>query len=289
MRVTKTVDEARRLRNELVTMKQRTLARKPIVGFVPTMGNLHEGHASLIKKMREECDISIVSIYVNPTQFGDGEDLDKYPRTPEDDLKLCSALGVDIVFMPDDKIMYPQGFQTRVEVTELTKPFEGALRPTHFAGVTLVCCKLFNIVQPDKTYFGQKDYQQFRVVERMIADLNLPIEMVMCPIVREKNGLAMSSRNSYLTEQQKEEASTIYACLCAINQAFKTGEKEVAKLLEIGRKKLSNILNLQYLAIAHPLTLIERRQIAEKGDVVLIAAMLAGTHLIDNIILGSEE
>jgi len=286
MLVAQTIDEFRAFRERLVGEKRRQVNREPIVGFVPTMGNLHLGHLSLIRRMRAECDLSVVSIYVNPTQFGPKEDFARYPRTPDEDLANCQQEGVDIVFMPTDEAMYPQGFQTRVSVNELSKRFEGEVRPGHFDGVALICCKLFNIVQPHKTYFGQKDYQQFRVVERMIEDLNMRIEMVMCPTVREKDGLAMSSRNQYLNDAERREAGTIYKCLVAIGDAFASGERVVSTLQEIGRKALSPIFRLQYLSIADPITLAERAQTCQCGDVVLIAGILGNTHLIDNVILG---
>ena len=285
MLVAKTIDEFRTFRERLVGVKRKELNREPVVGFVPTMGNLHLGHLSLIRAMRTGCDLSVVSIYVNPTQFGPKEDFARYPRTPDDDLASCEQEGVDIVFMPADEVMYPVGFQTRVSVNELSKPFEGELRPGHFDGVALVCCKLFNIVRPHKTYFGQKDYQQFRVVERMVKDLNMPIEMIMCPIVREEDGLAMSSRNSYLTPNERKEASSIYRALSEIKRAFQAGERKVSILTSLGKQFLSTSIKLQYLAIVDAYSFEERNETCVEGDVVLIGCLLGTTHLIDNIIL----
>lgn len=286
MLIARTISEFREFQSEFINAKRVTLGREPVIGFVPTMGNLHGGHYSLIRRMRSECDITVVSIYVNPTQFGPNEDFARYPRTPEADLSGCQAEGVDLVLIPPDVEMYPEGFQTEVKVTKLSLGFEGLHRPGHFDGVALICCKLFNIVQPNKAYFGQKDYQQFRVVERMVRDLNLPIEMIMCPTVREADGLAMSSRNQYLSKQERAEAASIFKCLSAMKQAFAAGERNVGRLVKLGTAQLSSSFRLQYLDIADPLTLLPRKETCQEGDVALIAGMLGTTHLIDNIILG---
>jgi len=191
MRIVHTLEELRATR----------LSLEPRVGFVPTMGYLHEGHLSLVRRARQECESVVVSIFVNPAQFGPGEDLARYPRDLERDLHLLEPLGVDLLWAPTEEVMYPPGFQTWVEVEGLTRPLEGAARPGHFRGVTTVVAKLFNAVQPQVAYFGQKDAQQATVIRRMTQDLNFPIEIVVCPTVREADGLAMSSRNVYLDPQ----------------------------------------------------------------------------------------
>ncbi len=289
MLVSKTISEFKEHRLSLIKERCSALNRRPIIGFVPTMGNLHEGHYSLIRTMVRECDISTVSIFVNPTQFGPTEDFREYPRTPQEDIQGCEREGVDILFFPTDSVMYPRDFQTAVSVRAVSKPFEGEVRPSHFEGVAVVCCKLFNIVAPEKAYFGQKDFQQFRVVERMVCDLNIPVEIVLCPTVREPDGLAMSSRNRYLTERERAEAVTIFKCLTAIEDAFASGERDVLTLQEIGRTQLASSIRLQYLSIADSLTLEEREETCVDGDVVLVAGVLGRTHLIDNIILGGRS
>jgi pantoate--beta-alanine ligase len=204
MRNVSTLDELRSAR----------LSLDGTVGLVPTMGYLHEGHLSLIRRAREECDHVLVSIFVNPTQFGPKEDLSRYPRDLERDFHLIEPF-TDLVWTPSDEIMYPQGYQTWVEVEAITKPLEGAMRPGHFRGVTTVVAKLFNAVQPNKAYFGQKDAQQAAVIRQMTRDLSYPIEIVVCPIVREADGLAMSSRNVYLDPEERKAATVLYRSLSA--------------------------------------------------------------------------
>ncbi|MFO3796119.1 MAG: pantoate--beta-alanine ligase, partial [Anaerolineales bacterium] len=190
------------------------------VGFVPTMGYLHEGHLSLVRRAQEECASVVVSIFVNPTQFGPNEDLARYPRDLERDLRLLAPLRVDIVWTPTVEEMYPSGYQTWVTVEELTKPLEGAMRPGHFRGVTTVVSKLFNAVQPQRAYFGQKDAQQAAVIRQMRRDLSYPIEIVVCPTVREADGLAMSSRNIYLSPPERRAATVLYRALTAAQSAY---------------------------------------------------------------------
>ena len=197
----------------------RALLPEP-VGLVPTMGYLHEGHLSLVRRARKECASVAASIFVNPTQFGANEDLSKYPRNLESDLTLLEEAGADLVWTPTPEIMYPPGFQTWVEVEGLTQPLEGAVRPGHFRGVTTVVAKLFNAVQPQKAYFGQKDAQQAAVLRRMTRDLDFPIEIVICPTVREKDGLAMSSRNSYLSPEERQAATVLFRALSAAQAAY---------------------------------------------------------------------
>ena len=191
------------------TLEKLCQAREELalpIGLVPTMGYLHEGHLSLVRQARIQCSSVVVSIYINPTQFGPSEDLEKYPRDLKGDLEKLEAEGVDLVWTPTDEIMYPEGYQTYVIVEEVTKPLEGAIREAHFRGVTTVVSKLFNAIQPHKAYFGQKDAQQSIVIRRMVRDLDFPIEIVVCPIVRESDGLAMSSRNVYLNPQERKAA-----------------------------------------------------------------------------------
>lgn len=257
------------------------------VGLVPTMGYLHEGHLSLIRRAKEECDHVAVSIFVNPTQFGANEDLSKYPRDLERDLNLIDPLGVDLVWNPTPEVMYPPGYQTWVEVESLTHPLEGAMRPGHFKGVTTIVAKLFNGVQPHKAYFGQKDAQQAAVVRQMVRDLNFPIEMVICPTVREADGLAMSSRNKYLEGDDRRAATVLFRALSAANSAYKNGERDAEKLRTLMKEVLAAEpkANPQYVSCADYDTLEELD--AVKGKTLLSMAVLIGkTRLIDNFVLG---
>jgi pantoate--beta-alanine ligase len=256
------------------------------VGLVPTMGYLHEGHLSLIRRAREECDHVAVSIFVNPTQFGANEDLSKYPRDLERDLKLIDSLGVDLVWNPTPEIMYPPGYQTWVEVETLTHPLEGAMRPGHFKGVTTIVAKLFNAIQPHKAYFGQKDAQQAAVIRRMVRDLNFPIEMVVCPTVREADGLAMSSRNKYLEGDDRRAATVLFRALSAAKSAYESGERDAEKL----RTTMKGILaaepraNPQYVSCADYDTL-EELEVVQGKSLLSMAALIGRTRLIDNFVL----
>jgi pantoate--beta-alanine ligase len=257
------------------------------VGLVPTMGYLHEGHLSLIRRARDECDHVVVSIFVNPTQFGPKEDLSKYPRDLDRDLSLIEPLGTDLVWMPTAEIMYPPGYQTWVEVEAMTRPLEGAHRPGHFKGVTTVVAKLFTGVQPDKAYFGQKDAQQAAVIRQMTRDLNFPIEIVVCPIVREPDGLAMSSRNVYLDPEQRKAATVLYCSLSAAKALYEEGERNAENV----RGKMKEVLaaeplaEVQYVSCADYDTLEELSEI--KGKTLLSMAVFIGkTRLIDNFVLG---
>lgn len=277
MRNLSTLDELRSAR----------LSLDGTVGLVPTMGFLHEGHLSLIRRAREECNHVVVSIFVNPTQFGPKEDLSKYPRDIERDLKLIEPLGTDLVWMPTAEIMYPKGYQTWVEVEAITSPLEGAMRPGHFKGVTTIVTKLFNGVQPHKAYFGQKDAQQAAVIRRMTLDLNFPIEIVVCPTVREADGLAMSSRNVYLDPEQRKAATVLFRSLSAAKEVYENGEREAEKI----RKKMRDVLSgepladAQYVSCADYDTLEELAEI--KGKALLSMAVFIGkTRLIDNFVLG---
>jgi pantoate--beta-alanine ligase len=257
-----------------------------MVGLVPTMGYLHEGHLSLIRRAREECDHVVVSIFVNPTQFGPKEDLSKYPRDIDRDLKLIEPY-TDLVWTPTAGIMYPQGYQTWVEVEAMTRPLEGAMRPGHFKGVTTVVAKLFNGVQPHKAYFGQKDAQQVAVIRQMTRDLNFPIEIVICPIVREPDGLAMSSRNVYLDPEQRKAATVLFHSLSAAKDAYEKGERDAEKLRQVMKNVIVGepLAQMQYVSCADYDTLEELEAI--KGKTLLSMAVFIGrTRLIDNFVLG---
>lgn len=220
------------------------------VGFVPTMGYLHHGHMTLVEASRARSDVTVVSIFVNPTQFGPTEDLSTYPRDFQRDEQLCRNSGVAIVFAPDAREVYPAEFQTFVEPGGLASPLCGSFRPGHFQGVATVVCKLFNLVQPDVAFFGQKDFQQCAVVRRMAVDLNLPIEIVTVPTVREPDGLAMSSRNRYLSAEERRQALALSRGLFAAADEFHAGERRVEKLIAIASKHLEAVDQLQYLEIS---------------------------------------
>jgi len=240
MMIVSTLDELR---------SARSILGEP-VGLVPTMGYLHEGHLSLVRRAAEECASVVVSIFVNPTQFGPNEDLAAYPRDMERDLHLLESLGVNLVWMPTPEIMYPGGYQTWVQVEALTGPLEGAQRPGHFRGVTTVVAKLFNGVQPARAYFGQKDAQQAAVIRQMTRDLNFPIEIVVCPTVREPDGLAMSSRNAYLDSQQRQAATVLYRALNAAKDAYEAGERDAEKLRALMRATIvaAPLAEMQYVS-----------------------------------------
>jgi pantoate--beta-alanine ligase len=277
MRKASTLDEIRSAR----------LSLTGTVSLVPTMGFLHEGHLSLIRRAREQCDQVVVSIFVNPTQFGENEDLSKYPRDIESDLKLIEPL-TDLVWMPTAEIMYPPGYQTWVEVEAITSPLEGAMRPGHFRGVTTVVAKLFNGVQPHKAYFGQKDAQQAAAIRQMTRDLNFPIEIVVCPIVREADGLAMSSRNVYLDPEQRKAATVLFRSLSAAKELYESGERDADKIREKMKEVLADepLANVQYVSCADYDTLEELDEIKEKA-LLSMAVFVGKTRLIDNFVLES--
>jgi pantoate--beta-alanine ligase len=256
------------------------------VGFVPTMGYLHEGHLSLVRKARSECASVIASIFVNPTQFGPQEDLSAYPRDLNRDLDLLSKEGVDLVWTPSAEVMYPPGFQTWVQVEEVTQPLEGAMRPGHFRGVATVVAKLFNAVQPDKAYFGQKDAQQAAVIKQMVKDLNYPIEIVLCPIVREPDGLALSSRNVYLNPEERQAAIILSRSLQAAKQNYMAGERDASRIRQVMMDLLAlePLARPQYISCADRITLQELDMISE-GALLSLAVYVGKTRLIDNIVL----
>jgi pantoate--beta-alanine ligase len=256
------------------------------LGFVPTMGALHEGHLSLVRASKMRCDVTAVSIFVNPLQFGPSEDLAKYPRTLERDSQLLHELGVDLLFIPGVDEMYPRGAKTYVLVDELSNKLDGASRPGHFRGVTTVVAKLFEIVRPDFAFFGQKDAAQVAVLRKMVSDLNLDVEMVVCPIVREPDGLAMSSRNSYLTPEQRQQALVLHRSLMKVQAAVEAGEHNASKLIEIGKQVVAAEpgARLDYFAIVDPETLDPVADLS-RGALVAVAAYVGTTRLIDNILL----
>ncbi len=258
------------------------------LGLVPTMGYLHEGHLSLARRSRDECKSTAVSIFVNPTQFGPSEDLSKYPRDLDRDLRLLDEAEVDLVWTPTAEIMYPPGYQTWIEVEKVTLPLEGAQRPGHFRGVATVVSKLFNAVQPQKAYFGQKDAQQAAVIRQMTRDLNFPVEIVVCPIVREPDGLAMSSRNVYLTSAERKAATVLHRALEAAEAAYGKGERQAEAMRQAMQDVLRSetLAKTQYVSCADAVTLEELSgQVA--GRVLLSMAVFFGkTRLIDNVLVG---
>ncbi|MBT1247838.1 MULTISPECIES: pantoate--beta-alanine ligase [unclassified Thermosipho (in: thermotogales)] len=256
------------------------------IGFVPTMGYLHEGHLSLVRAARKENDVVVVSIFVNPTQFGPNEDYDNYPRNLERDLKLLESESVDYVFIPTNEEMYEKDFSTYVEEVSLSKFLCGAKRPGHFRGVCTVVTKLFNIVRPTRAYFGQKDAQQFRVLRRMVRDLNFDVKLKEMPIVREKDGLAMSSRNIYLTKEERKEATRLYKSLLKAKELVKSGVVDVKIIRDEMRKILEHpLLKIDYIEIVDEENLMPV-EIIDRKVVVAIAVFVGKARLIDNIIIG---
>ncbi len=255
-------------------------------GVVPTMGALHEGHGSLIKKARIECNYVGASIFVNPAQFSAGEDFGNYPRTLQRDLDLFESWGVDVVFMPTVESMYASGYQTWIDVENVSVPLEGEFRPGHFRGVATVVAKLFNLFTPSRAYFGQKDAQQVAVLQRMVHDLNFPVEIVVCPTIRESDGLAMSSRNAYLNPEERRAAPVIYRALCAAKSRYESGERDAEALRAVMRSVLQSepLANPQYVSAADPATLSELEKI-EKGVLFSLAVRIGKARLIDNILL----
>lgn len=278
-----TIEELRQKRAEWKNLK---------VGIVPTMGALHEGHLSLIKKAKETCDKVVVSVFVNPIQFGPSEDFDKYPRTLDKDMELCNSVGVDLVFAPTPKEMYGEGNRLSNDtLTYVCPPFFyvnklcGKTRVGHFDGVCTVVLKLFNIVQPDYGFFGQKDAQQVIIIKKMVKDLNVPIEIIQCPIVREESGLALSSRNKYLSEEGKKDALILSQILKNIKACFQKGITDVSALKETAYSYLTDKHDMEYLEILDKNTLEEKPN-ANKDSIALIACRVEGVRLIDNIYLG---
>jgi pantoate--beta-alanine ligase len=266
--------------------KARLRCESP-VGFVPTMGFLHEGHLSLIRKARQDCKSVVTSIFVNPTQFSPQEDYEAYPRDLTRDLALLKQEGVDLVWMPNASQMYPPDFQTWVTVEKITQPLEGKYRPEHFRGVTTVVVKLFNCVQPHRAYFGQKDAQQAAVIQHMVKDLNYPITVVICPIIRENDGLAMSSRNIYLNTEQRKGATVLYRSLVAARKAYDEGFQQADHLRDIIIEMVEEepLARIQYVSCANPDTLKEIHGQVERG-LLSLAVFFGKTRLIDNVLIG---
>ncbi len=257
------------------------------IALVPTMGYLHDGHLELMRRAREKADLVIVSIFINPIQFGPNEDLDCYPQDLAGDLSKCHDVGVDMVFTPTKETLYPDFFQTSVEVKEITKGLCGAGRPSHFQGVTTVVSKLFNLTLPNIAFFGEKDFQQLAVIRRMVTDLNFPIEIVGVPIVRESDGLAMSSRNAYLPAQKRKEAANIYQALCHAKTLYKqnirNSEKLCQAVIDQLEKKIAPPFQVEYIKVCDTWNLSEVNGPITTPTVLLIAVHLSGTRLIDNL------
>ena len=256
------------------------------IGLVPTMGALHAGHLSLVQAARQQCDCVIVTIFVNPTQFAPNEDLAEYPRTLEDDLLQLQDLNVDLVFAPTEEEIYPDGPSTPVAPPAIAAPWEGVHRPHHFAGVVTVVDKLFNIIPADVAFFGQKDYQQAMVIEQLVRDTNVSIDIELCPIVRDQDGLALSSRNRYLDTRQRQQATTLSACLKLAQQRVEEGERSTRILVDSIQEQLQEhgIHQVDYVAIVDPTTLVELEQVKEPA-MLLMAAHVGDVRLIDNCCL----
>jgi pantoate--beta-alanine ligase len=257
----------------------------PPIGFVPTMGYLHAGHLSLVRRARDENRSVVVSIFVNPSQFGPSEDFWRYPRDLKRDLALLDSEPVEAVFTPPVDEMYPAGASTIVEVQALSNILEGASRPGHFRGVAMVVCELFHLVQPHRAYFGEKDYQQLQVIQRMVYDLRMPVEVIGCPTVREPDGLAMSSRNMYLNPDERQAAIALSRALFQANDLFKEGVRDVPRLQAEVQHLLDKepLIRTDYVAIVHPHTLQPVAELASEGAVICIAVWIGRTRLIDNI------
>jgi pantoate--beta-alanine ligase len=277
MKIIKTVSEMKSFRKTLP---------EP-VGLVPTMGYLHAGHISLVRQAKKDNAAVVVSVFVNPTQFGPGEDFEKYPRDLEGDAELLKEEGIDAVFAPEAIEMYPADFSSRVEVTGITQKLEGNCRPGHFRGVTTVVNKLFNIVSPDRAYFGQKDAQQAVVIKKMVHDLDMNLDVVTCPTIRKEDGLAMSSRNVYLSYEDRQSATVLYRSLMLAKDLYEHGErnaetirKEIVRLI-----KTEELARIDYVSVADPVTLDELDEITGKA-LVSMAVKFGKTRLIDNVVLG---
>jgi len=279
MKTVKTLEELRAARAQLA---------EP-VGFVPTMGFLHAGHISLVELARKDCTSVVVSIFVNPAQFAPNEDLSAYPRDLPRDLSMLEKAGVDLVWLPTPEIMYPPDFQTWIDVEQVSQPLEGTMRPGHFRGVATVVAKLFNAVQPHKAYFGQKDAQQVAVIRRMTSDLNFPIEIAVGPTTREADGLAMSSRNTYLNADERQAATVLHRALSTAQATYAHGQRDAEALRTLMRKTIESepLAKLQYVSVADPRSLQELDQI-ENGALLSVTVYVGKTRLIDNIVIGEQ-
>ncbi|MCB1755975.1 MAG: pantoate--beta-alanine ligase [Gammaproteobacteria bacterium] len=281
------VDNIQKLRSIIRPWKNNDV----VIGFVPTMGNLHDGHLSLIERAKKESNKVIASIYVNPLQFDRPDDLTRYPRTLQNDLALLEQQGVDVVFTPDDKAIYPDGIEmsTKVDVPVISTILCGAHRPGHFVGVATVVCKLFNMIEPDLAVFGEKDFQQLMLVRRMTQDLNMPVKIIGAQTMREDNGLAMSSRNNYLSDEEKQTASTIYKTLCDVAAKLVAGNQHYPSLEREGRETLEKAGFIpDYLQILRKTDLqLPSPEEPLEELVILCAALLGKARLIDNLQLSS--
>ncbi len=271
--------------NEMVRISQKARRVGKVIGFVPTMGYLHKGHLSLVRIARKRSDLCVVSIFVNPLQFGPKEDFKEYPREIEKDKRLLSREGVDILFYPKEKEMYPEDFATYVNVEGITEGLCGRSRPGHFRGVTTVVTKLFNIIMPDFAVFGQKDAQQAFVIRRMVRDLNIPVKIIVAPTIREKDGLAMSSRNVYLSEKERKEATVLYQALMTAREMIKRGVRRAKVIIEEMRRLINETSGkIDYIAIVRTKDLREVERI--EGEVLIaLAVYFSKARLIDNIII----
>ncbi|TYB31942.1 MAG: pantoate--beta-alanine ligase [Candidatus Mcinerneyibacterium aminivorans] len=280
MRITKYISKIR----EIVNNEKM---RGNSIGFVPTMGFLHEGHLSLIRESVKNEDFTIVSIYVNPTQFAPDEDFEEYPRDIERDIKMCEKEGVDLIFSPEDETMYPEGFQTHVIPGELSNVLCGESRPTFFRGVCTIVTKLLNIVRPHRAYFGQKDYQQYKIISRMVRDLNMQTEIKSCPIIRESDGLAISSRNMYLNSKERKEAASLYESLQAAEKMLKNGINESSKIKAEMKKiiEAKDTTEIDYISIVNEKNLKSISDISKADKILIALAVYVGrARLIDNMV-----
>lgn len=276
---------------EMQDLSRSIVLEKKEIGFVPTMGALHEGHLSLVRRAKKENDIVVVSIFVNPIQFGPQEDFERYPRDIEGDSEKLKNEDVDILFLPEIKDMYPDGYKTYVEVKEISQRLCGAFRPGHFTGVATVVAKLFNIVRPRRAYFGLKDYQQSVIIKKMVEDLNMDIEIITCPTVREPDGLAMSSRNLYLKPDERRAATVIYRTLTGVSELIKSGERNVAHIKEFMKRSLLSeplVSSIDYAGLYDPDTLDELIELKDR-ILVAIALRIGTTRLIDNLVLYTQQ
>jgi len=277
MKIIKKIKEMQRMADE---------ARKKgeIIGLVPTMGYFHEGHLSLMREARRKSDLLVVSIFVNPTQFGPREDFKSYPRDLKRDLQLAKETGVDVIFSPDVKEMYPKNYLTYIEIEKLSNILEGASRPGHFRGVITIVAKLFNAIKPHKAYFGQKDFQQSVVIKKMVKDLDMNVEVIVLPTIREKDGLATSSRNVYLKKEERKVAPILYKSLKLAEELIKEGEKDSKKIIKEMKELIEKekLIKLEYIAITDPETLKEVKRI-KRGTNVSLAARIGRARLIDNL------
>lgn len=277
-----------KLLSDINALRQARREMHGSVGFVPTMGYLHEGHLMLVRRAKAENETGVVSIFVNPTQFGPKEDFARYPRDTERDLALLEKEETDLVFMPTAEAMYPQGFSTWVDLEKVTEGLEGAVRPGHFRGVATVVAKLFNIVEPTKAYFGQKDAQQVVVIKKMVADLNMNLDVVVVPTHREPDGLAMSSRNVYLNQKERQAALVLWKSLNLARQLWSQGERRAESV----RQQMASLIHteplarIDYISLANPETLEEMTEI-EQPALVSLAVYVGKTRLIDNVVLRS--